>query len=95
MISPLRAVREKCGLNLKTVADAVSTDPGNLSRVERGEQTPSKELAEALCKYFDHALTEIEIFYPERYAGAAPVDRRRETRRSTDRRERPRQEPEP
>jgi transcriptional regulator with XRE-family HTH domain len=97
MISPLRAIREKRGLSLKTVADAVATDPGNLSRVERGEQTPSKELAEELCKYFDYALTEIEIFYPERYVGGAPIDRRsrRERREYADRRRRPRQEPEP
>jgi transcriptional regulator with XRE-family HTH domain len=96
MISPLRAIREKRGLSLKTVADAVATDPGNLSRVERGEQTPSKELAEALCKYFDYALTEIQVFYPERYASGA-VDRRslRERREFADRRKRPRQEPEP
>ncbi|MGZ3184384.1 MAG: helix-turn-helix transcriptional regulator [Telluria sp.] len=92
MNSPLRAARERRSLSLKTVADAVNTDPGNLSRVERGEQTPSKELAEALCKYFDNSITEIEIFYPERYVNR-PVDRRSRTERRafSDRRDKPRE----
>lgn len=68
MKSPLRAERERRGLTLKAVAHAVSMDQGNLSRVERGEQLPSKELIEALCKYFDGAVTELEIIFPERFA---------------------------
>lgn len=68
MKSPLRAERERRGLTLKAVAHAVSMDQGNLSRVERGEQVPSKELIEALFKYFDGAVTELEIIFPERFA---------------------------
>jgi transcriptional regulator with XRE-family HTH domain len=67
MKSPLRQARERRGLTLKAVADHVAMDQGNLSRVERGEQTPSKELAESLCKFFGHEVTEMQIIYPERY----------------------------
>ncbi|HCE07018.1 MAG TPA: XRE family transcriptional regulator [Oxalobacteraceae bacterium] len=67
MKSPLRQARERRGLTLKAVADHVSMDQGNLSRVERGEQTPSKELVASLCKFFGHEVTEMQIIYPERY----------------------------
>ncbi len=67
MKSPLRRAREQRGLTLKEVADRVAVDPGNLSRVERGEQTPSKETIDALCKYFGNTITEIQIIYPERF----------------------------
>lgn len=68
MNSPLRSAREKRELTIQDVAQAVGIDAGNLSRIERGVQTPSKELAEKLSKYFDGEVTEIQIFYPERFA---------------------------
>lgn len=55
-------------LTLQDVAQAVGTDTGNLSRIERGLQIPSKELAEALVKFFDHEITETQLIYPERFA---------------------------
>jgi ribosome-binding protein aMBF1 (putative translation factor) len=67
MKSPLRQAREKRGLTLKDVASGVSMDPGNLSRVERGEQVPSKDIVEALARFFDNSVTELEIIYPERF----------------------------
>lgn len=70
MKSPLRHARERRGLTLKAVADAVAADQGNISRIERGEQTPSKELAEALARFFGHEVTEMQIIYPERYRDA-------------------------
>lgn len=70
MKSPLRAERERRGLTLKAVALAVSMDQGNLSRVERGEQIPSKSAIEALCRFFGGAVTELQIIFPERYATA-------------------------
>lgn len=73
MKSPLRRARERRGLTLKEVADQVAIDQGNLSRIERGEQTPAKNLAEALCKFFGHEVTEMQIIYPERYAQSEQV----------------------
>lgn len=74
MKSPLRLVREKRGLTLKAVADAVAMDQGNLSRVERGEQTPSTETAEALTKFFGHEVSEMQILYPERYVKSPEIE---------------------
>lgn len=64
--SPLRQARRQRELTLQAVADAVGTDTGNLSRVERGLQIPSKDLAERLAKFF--GITELQIIYPERFA---------------------------
>lgn len=94
MKSPLRLARERRGLTLKQVADAVSMDPGNLSRVERGDQMPSKELVAALVKFFGNLVTELQIIFPERFdseqveAEQAAADRRslRERRRFAERR---------
>lgn len=55
-------------LTLQQVANAVGIDTGNLSRIERGHQVPSKELAEKLVKFFDNDVTETQIIYPERFA---------------------------
>lgn len=74
MKSPLRQARERRGLTLKAVADGVAMDQGNLSRVERGEQTPSKDLAESLSNFFGHEVTEMQILYPERYVRAPEAE---------------------
>jgi transcriptional regulator with XRE-family HTH domain len=64
-ISPLRQARESVGLTIPGVAQELGIDPGNLSRIERGKQTPSKDLATKLAQRF--GLTEMQILYPERY----------------------------
>lgn len=51
-MSALRTARKARKLTLAKVAQAVGTDPGNLSRIERGEQAPSRELARQLFSYF-------------------------------------------
>lgn len=66
--SPLKALRTARGQTLAAVAAAVSTDVGNLSRIENQKQKASPELAERLAKFFGHAVTEMQILYPERYA---------------------------
>lgn len=66
--SPLKKARLKRELTLQQVSAAVGTDTGNLSRIERGIQIPSKELAEALVNYYDNEITETQIIYPERSA---------------------------
>jgi transcriptional regulator with XRE-family HTH domain len=68
MKSPLRQIRERKGQTIVEVCRAVSTDPGNLSRVENGKQKASTELAEKLAKHFENEITEMEILYPDRYA---------------------------
>lgn len=44
--------RKSRGVSLAVVAEVVGTNPANLSRVERGEQTPKPELARALYRYY-------------------------------------------
>ena len=73
MTSPLRKSREKRELTLQQVSSAVGIDTGNLSRIERGLQVPSKELAEKLVALFDNEVTETQIIYPERFAVNANV----------------------
>lgn len=68
MTSPLKQARKKREMTLQQVANAVGIDTGNLSRIERGLQVPSKDLAEKLVKHFDNEITETQIIYPERIA---------------------------
>ena len=68
MISPLRVARESRGETLQAVAIAIGVDPGNLSRIERGTQTPSKDLIERLVRYYGGEVSEVEIIFPERFA---------------------------
>lgn len=72
MTSPLKTARLKRELTLQLVADAVGIDTGNLSRIERGTQVPSKDLAEKLSKFFDGEVDEIQIIYPERFSTVDP-----------------------
>lgn len=72
--SPLKKARLKRERTLQEVSSAVGTDTGNLSRIERGLQIPSKELAEALVKYYDSEITETQIIYPERSTDAPNVE---------------------
>ena len=67
-MTPLRQARTRRGESLSQVAAAVGSDTGNLSRIERGIQVPSKELTEKLARYFDNEVTETQIIYPERFA---------------------------
>lgn len=73
MNSPLKQARLKREQTLQYVADAVGIDTGNLSRIERGIQVPSKELTEKLARHFDNEVTETQIIYPERFAVEANV----------------------
>ncbi|WP_258129214.1 helix-turn-helix domain-containing protein [Achromobacter anxifer] len=68
MTTPLRRAREQRKLTIQQLATAADMDPGNLSRIERGIQVPSKGLAEKLSQALDGAVSEIEIIYPERFA---------------------------
>ncbi len=68
MTTPLRQAREQRNLTIQQVAAAVGIDSGNLSRIERGIQVPSKDMTEKLAQYFNGEVTETQIIYPERFA---------------------------
>lgn len=67
MQSPLRNLRKSQGMTLSHVATAVDIDPGNLSRIERGQQIASTDVAEKLVKFFSGQINELQILYPHRY----------------------------
>jgi DNA-binding XRE family transcriptional regulator len=71
MKSPLRVAREKREMTLGMLAVLVGSDVGNLSRIERGVQTPSPDLAEKICKQFDGEVNELQLIYPQRYVNPA------------------------
>jgi len=72
-MTPLRKARKTKGWSLLDVVKRLEmldyqSDVGNLSRVERGVQRASTELAEALANVIGRSLvTEMQILYPERY----------------------------
>lgn len=68
MNSPLRQARERHGITLQHLATLVGSDVGNLSRIERGAQTPSKALAERICSVFTGEINELHLIYPSRFA---------------------------
>lgn len=72
--SLLTQTRKSRGLSLHVVAKAISTDPTNLSRVERGAQMPKRELARALFKFYDGVVPLGAIYDPEfsSQGGASP-----------------------
>lgn len=60
--------RKSRGLSLDKVAAEVGTDPTNLSRVEKGQQVPKRELARELFKFYAGAVPLGAIYDPEHYA---------------------------
>lgn len=50
---------------------------GNLSRIERGVQTPSKDLAEKICSAFPGELNELQLIYPNRFPDERLIAQRR------------------
>jgi transcriptional regulator with XRE-family HTH domain len=71
MRSLLTQTRKSRGLSLEVVAAAVGTDPTNLSRVEKGQQIPKRELARALFSYYDQVVPLGAIYDPEYHDQAA------------------------
>ncbi|MCL2656124.1 MAG: helix-turn-helix domain-containing protein [Betaproteobacteria bacterium] len=67
MKTPLRLARERRELTIVQISAETGIDPGNLSRIERGCQTPSTKVAERLAKFFNNEVTELQILFPERY----------------------------
>lgn len=73
MQSPLRSLRKSQGMTLSRVAKEVDIDPGNLSRIERGQQIASLDVAERLVRFFSGQINELEILYPHRYANCSDM----------------------
>lgn len=59
--------RKARGLSLETVAKQVGTDQANLSRVEKGAQTPKRELARKLFEFYGGVVPLAAIYDPEFY----------------------------
>ncbi|MDK9943645.1 helix-turn-helix transcriptional regulator [Enterobacter roggenkampii] len=70
MQSTLRNLRKSQGLTLSHVANVVDIDPANLSRIERGQQIASLDVAERLVKFYSGQIDELQILYPHRYTQA-------------------------
>jgi len=71
MTTPLRLARQRRGMSLFKVALITGINQADISRIERGRQTPSPEVAAALAQVFAPDVTELHIYYPERYADQA------------------------
>jgi len=67
METPLKRIRIKRELSIYEVADGVKCSASTVSRVERGDQGVSPDMAARISKFFGEGITEQEILYPERY----------------------------
>lgn len=56
--------RKALGLTVAQVAEAVGTDQANLWRIEKGEQTPKRDLARKLHAFYGGALDIGAIYDP-------------------------------
>ncbi len=70
----IRRRRKAVKWTLEDLAAEIGSDTGNLSRIERGEQVPSKELTDALVAYFEGEVTEMQIMWPERFVSESGAD---------------------
>ncbi|KFC07029.1 phage DNA-binding protein [Trabulsiella guamensis ATCC 49490] len=71
MQSPLRVLRKSQHLTLSHVAKMVGIDQSNLSRIERGQQKATPDVAERLVSLFPGQINELQILYPQRYMNQA------------------------
>lgn len=60
----LREERERRGLTVREVAEAVGYDPSNLSRVELGQQLVPREVARSLYAFYKGRVALGEIYDP-------------------------------
>ena len=61
-------LRKAQGHSLAQVAAVVGTDKANLYRVEKGQQTPKRELARALYRYYEGKVPLSAIYDQEFYS---------------------------
>ena len=60
----MRKARKARGLSVRQVAEAVDTDPSNLSRIETGHHAPPPELAREIYRFYLGGLEPIDIYDP-------------------------------
>lgn len=72
-MTPLQRARKAAKQTLEFVAAAVDSDSGNISRIERGAQTPSMALTKKLAEHFGPPLTEAQILCPEQFGDKGTV----------------------
>lgn len=67
MDTPLRQIRKKNGLTLRSVAKAVGISVSQLSRLEHGRHQATADQAEKLCRFYRGKITELQVLYPRRF----------------------------
>lgn len=67
MNTPLKQIRIDKSKSIYDVAKAADCSPSTISRIERMEGEASPKLAERISKYFEGAITEEQILYPQRF----------------------------
>lgn len=55
-------------MSLQFVSGELGISASHLSRIERGKQVPSPNLAERLSEFFEGEIREVEILYPKRFS---------------------------
>lgn len=60
-MNAMQNARRRMGLTVAEVAHAVGTDDGNMSRIDRGLQTPKRELALRLHQFFRGEVSLLHI----------------------------------
>lgn len=65
----LRELREARGTSLRTAAKELGVDPAHLSRVERGEKSPSGDLGRRAARYYEVPEEELQLA-----SGTVPED---------------------
>lgn len=65
MDTPLKLAREKLKLSVTDLCKDLGTHPQNYYRIERGEQSPKRELARIIFEYFNGSVSLAEIYDPE------------------------------
>jgi transcriptional regulator with XRE-family HTH domain len=68
-LSPLRRIRQERRLTTTELGSAIGVHNATISRIELGKVQATPKQAEDLVRFFGQGITELEILYPERYAG--------------------------
>lgn len=71
-MTPLKNIRTERGLSIYDVAKGVECTASTISRIESGKQGVSPILAERLAIFFEGAITEEQIIYPDRFVTKKP-----------------------
>lgn len=73
-ITPLKRLRIARGVTLDEIAKVIKRNNGTISRIERAESQASPDTAALIVAFFNGAITELEILYPERYMDRRAAD---------------------